>query len=126
MSRIEDRLAEDERRGDLGTARRRLASLAATRGYDPAVIERVARLSVRMGDWYEAGRWYAIVDSTDAEAPLAIERFQAAAGGPEVAAWRIPLAEKVRNRADLPLAVRDRLGKRLESPVTLPDRARTP
>ncbi len=66
----------DERAGDLGSARSRLASYVVTTDYDPETCERIARLSLRMGDLTEAGRWYFLSDSTDAAADDCIHRFK--------------------------------------------------
>lgn len=70
-----DRAERDERAGDFGSAKRRMQSYLATVGYSPEICERLARLSLRMGDPAEAGRWYFLADSTDPEAAPSIERF---------------------------------------------------
>jgi hypothetical protein len=73
--------AEDERSGDLGSARRRLMSYVSTQGYDEGIVEQIARICIRMHDLREAGRWYFLCDSKDAEAAEAIERFSASCNG---------------------------------------------
>lgn len=70
-----DRAEQDERQGDLGSARVRLISLATTSPYSPELYERIARLCCRMGDRTEAGRWYLLCDSADTEAAACIERL---------------------------------------------------
>ncbi len=70
-----DRANFDERAGDLGSARRRLTSLASSIDYDPRLCERIARLCVKMCDPVEAGRWYFLSDSSDAESPACISKF---------------------------------------------------
>lgn len=70
-----DRAEQDERQGDLGSSRVRLISLTITSPYNPELYERIARLCCRMGDRTEAGRWYLLCDSADAEAAACIERF---------------------------------------------------
>ncbi|HYF14097.1 MAG TPA: DUF6584 family protein [Phycisphaerales bacterium] len=79
MSAIE-RAERDEQAGDLGTARMRLMSFVATGDAGPDECERIARLSVRMGDPVEAGRWYFLCDSRDEQAAACIERFIARHG----------------------------------------------
>lgn len=76
MSAIE-RAQRDEAAGDLASAHQRLRSRIGSLGYDAGVCERLARLSVRMGDPAEAGRWYFLCESADAEAGPCIERFRA-------------------------------------------------
>src|SRR5690606_38053508 len=76
-----DRAEQDERAGDFGSAKRRLQSYLATVGYSADLCERLARLSLRMGDPVEAGRWYFLADSADPEAAAAIERFVTECGG---------------------------------------------
>lgn len=61
--------------GDLGSARRRLMSRAVSKGYEPGVCERVARLCVQMRDPIEAGRWYFLCESADPEAGPLVERY---------------------------------------------------
>ncbi len=51
-----ERARLDIERGDLGSARRRLMSLAQTKQYPEDVCEEIARLCVRMHDPIEAGR----------------------------------------------------------------------
>jgi hypothetical protein len=70
-----ERAERDEHAGDLGTARMRLMSFVATGDAGPDECERIARLSVRMGDPVEAGRWYFLCDSRDEQAAACIERF---------------------------------------------------
>lgn len=74
MSAI-DRANLDEQAGDLGSARRRLMSLASSGEYDPRLCERIARICVKMSDPVEAGRWYFVSDSSDAESPACITKF---------------------------------------------------
>lgn len=76
-----DRVRADEEAGDLGSARKRLAAHAAAANFDPGVCEQIARLSMRMHDPVEAGRWYFLCDSPDLEASAAIDRFIATCAG---------------------------------------------
>ncbi len=76
MSRhVFKRAAEDEAKGDLGSARDRLAASAAGTGFPPETCEAVARLSVRMHDPMEAGRWFLLTACDDDEARKAIDFF---------------------------------------------------
>ncbi len=107
--RVFERAAEDERRGDLGSARQRLRSFLHSSGYHPEAIEQVARLSMRMRDPYEAGRWYSLIDSKDPESAAAIELFQHRCGGVEGASGRLPLINALTRTTELPPAVRARV-----------------
>lgn len=76
MSRhVFKRAAEDEAHGDLGSARDRLAASAAGTGFPAETCEAVARLSVRMHDPIQAGRWFLLTACDDEEALKAIEFF---------------------------------------------------
>jgi hypothetical protein len=100
----------DEQQGDLGSARARLRSYLSSTGYDPAVCERIARISMKMQDPVEAGRWYFLCDSADADAAPAIERFCAAAGGePRQIYGQLPAFYRRISRERLPGAVLERL-----------------
>jgi hypothetical protein len=100
----------DEQQGDLGSARARLRSYLSSTGYDPAVCERIARISMKMQDPVEAGRWYFLCDSADADAAPAIERFCAAAGGePRQIYAQLPAFYRTISRERLPGAVLERL-----------------
>ncbi|HYE60799.1 MAG TPA: DUF6584 family protein [Phycisphaerales bacterium] len=130
-----DRAAHDEANGDLASARRRLASYlrtlagkggtreplpsqlagveaAAQAAYRPEIIERVARLCLRMGDPAAAGQWYFLIDSSDEHAPASIARFEASRGHNPFQLW-IALPPWARN---LPLdayppAARERIAR---------------
>jgi hypothetical protein len=65
----------DLARGDLGSARRRLASAVGSGAYDPELLARIAELSVRMGDPVQAGRYWLLTPSTGQEVEAAIEAF---------------------------------------------------
>ncbi len=84
-------------------------SRAAQVPYSPELFERIARLCIRMGDMAEAGRWYAVIASTDEAAPRAIEVFLGRCKGNE---WQIlsqiPHAAAQVDAANLPAAVRKR------------------
>jgi hypothetical protein len=69
------RAAYDEAKGDLGSARERLAASASATGFPPKTCEAVARLSVRMHDPTEAGRWFLLTACEDDQARKAIEFF---------------------------------------------------
>lgn len=43
--------------------------------YDPRLCEQIARICVKMSDPVEAGRWYFLSDSSDAESPACITKF---------------------------------------------------
>ncbi|MCC6968858.1 MAG: hypothetical protein IT434_01425 [Phycisphaerales bacterium] len=73
--KAEVRAILDEKAGDLGSARRRLMSLASSSTYDPRLCEQIARICVKMSDPKEAGRWYFLSDSDDPESPGCITEF---------------------------------------------------
>jgi len=74
-------LERDIAAGDLGAARRRLASYIRSVGFSAEMCERIARISVMMRDPAEAGRWYFAIDSSDPEAEGAISVFVESCGG---------------------------------------------
>lgn len=57
MSAIE-RADRDLERGDYGMARERLASYLNSKGYDPAMLERLGQLCYEMRDLAQAGRYW--------------------------------------------------------------------
>ncbi|MBX3316718.1 MAG: hypothetical protein KF902_07635 [Phycisphaeraceae bacterium] len=75
-----DRVRQDETNGDLASAKNRLCSHAVTTRFDPHICEQIARICVRMQNPTEAGRWYFLSDSGDAESSACIEKFLAAHG----------------------------------------------
>lgn len=102
-----DRAREDEERGDLGSARKRLTSYAAAH-FKPEDCERVARLSMRMKDPVEAGRWYFLCDSADAESPDAVRCFLQSCGNqPRHVLSALPRG--IRSRNDWPAGAAGRL-----------------
>jgi hypothetical protein len=107
-----DRAQRDEAAGDLGSARRRLLSFVRNQGFDAAACEQVARLSMRMGDPEEAGRWYFVCESSDPESQAAIERFRAR-HGPHARQLLLALPRFARygSRATLPPQVAARLSE---------------
>jgi len=78
---LDDRLETDLARGDLGAARRRLTSRVASGGYSPEALERVAELSLRMGDLAQAGRYAFLIERASPELERAREAFVTACGG---------------------------------------------
>lgn len=111
-----DRAERDAQAGDFGSAKRRLQSRLNTVGYAPELCERLARLSLRMGDPLEAGRWCFLCDSRDPQAPEAIHRFVAdCRGDVQSLLYRLPAKTKLDSWDPYPEAVRDRL-KRLGLP----------
>ena len=119
-----DRAKRDEAAGDLGSARRRLVSFVRNQGYDAAACEQIARLSTRMGDPEEAGRWYFVCESSDPESPAAIERFRARHGPqPRQLLLALPRFARYGSRAALPpqVAVRlSELGPPFDEPPSKP------
>ncbi len=105
-----ERAARDAQRGDLGSARRRLRSRIASAGYSPEVCEELARLSLRMSDPFEAGRWYYLCDSSDPESAGAVESFvRACKNNPRQIAAQIPASVRRAAPESLPPAVRRRI-----------------
>jgi hypothetical protein len=119
-----ERAERDAQQGDLGSARRRLCSYVASVGYSGAVCEKLARLSIRMNDPVEAGRWYFLCDSADIEAPPAIERFRRACGThPRQIYGQLPARLRDISLEGLPAAARERiaaLGTARRNPVGAP------
>jgi hypothetical protein len=105
-------LAEaDVARGDLGTARRRLASAVASQPYAPDLLGRIADLSLRMGDPVQAGRYFLLSDRTGAEVDAAVEAFARSCGRePRRMAWELPRFRARWDLAALTPAARSRLG----------------
>ena len=108
---VHHRAAQDEAGGDLGSAKRRLASYAVSANtFDPSICERIARLCVRMQDPTEAGRWYILCDSKDTESSDCIQRFTASCGGtPDQVLSQIPRGLKLTSLAEYPPVVAARL-----------------
>lgn len=105
-----DRANFDERAGDLGSARRRLMSLASSSMYDPRLCEHIARLCVKMSDPVEAGRWYFLSDSSDAESPACITKFlQQFNRHPKQAILQIPTNLRLESVDRYPPVVGERL-----------------
>ena len=99
----QQRADEDIRRGDFGSARRRLSSAARSLKYSPESCERVARLSVRMNDPVEAGRWYFLCASSDAQADALVDVFVNSCGRDArkvAAALPAKVMQRVRARPD--------------------------
>ena len=100
----------DEQAGDLGSACRRLTSLASSIAYDPRLCERIARLCVKMCDPVEAGRWYFLTDSSDDESPACITKFlEQFNRHPKQAIRQIPSNLRLESVDRYPPAVRERL-----------------
>jgi hypothetical protein len=69
------RVQADIDRGDLGSARRRLASTVGSRGYVPDLLAKVAELSVQMRDPVQAGRYWLLTPASGPEVEAAVEAF---------------------------------------------------
>ncbi|MEQ9095129.1 MAG: hypothetical protein RIE32_02570 [Phycisphaerales bacterium] len=110
------RAREDRERGDLGSARRRLASLVALCGFDRALCREIADISLEMGDPLEAGRWLFLCVSDSSSEPEAIlaalDQFvRDCRAEPSVIASRLPAVAKSVPPERLPPAVRERLAE---------------
>lgn len=109
-----DRAANDRAAGDLGTAKRRLASLLDTTGYDPGVCRELAEICLDMRDPIEAGRWvYLCEDASDSPNDAAREAMAAFVGkcrnDPATIAGRLPRFVKTTRSESLPEPVQARL-----------------
>ena len=120
-----ERIDADERAGDLGSARLRLESRAASTGYDAETCERIARISVRMQDPVEAGRWYFLCESSDPASQPCIDKFLARHGSrPQAILSALPraLVRAVGNGKGPAIARQrvDELAARLDVPAKFP------
>lgn len=70
-----DRAERDVERGDLGSARHRLASHLPRVGYSPALLRRLGEISLGMKDPIEAGRYLLLSDAVGEEVEGAVEAF---------------------------------------------------
>jgi hypothetical protein len=75
------RAEQDVARGDLGSARRRMASFVVSADYEPDVLARLGDVCRAMGDPVEAGRWYLLSSADGPEVDEAVGRFVAACRG---------------------------------------------
>lgn len=69
------RAERDIAKGDLGTARNRLASLLTSNGYDAGLLTVLGELSLRMGDPVSAAKYWLLSDREGADAEAKIEAF---------------------------------------------------
>lgn len=109
-----ERAALDRARGDLGSARRRLASLLDSSGYDAQACHELAALCLEMGDPVQAGRWLYICERdegpTEPDAHAALAAFTAdCRDDPVVMASRLPRFIKTAPPGALPGSVQARL-----------------
>lgn len=109
--RVVERALADVGAGDLGKARRRLQSYIHASGFDGAVCLQIARISLEMKDPREAGRWYFLVSSTDADAECCVAEFIRASGGTqEQVRASLPRGLTTATPSRLPAAAAERLG----------------
>lgn len=105
-----DRVQQDEANGDLASAKNRLCSHALSTRFEPSVCEQIARICVRMQNPIEAGRWYFLSESTDAESAPSIEVFRAThRGAPRQIISQLPQGAKNKPLEDWTPAVSARL-----------------
>ncbi|CAG0952092.1 hypothetical protein ANRL2_00172 [Anaerolineae bacterium] len=75
-----------------------------------AWCERIARICVKMSDPTEAGRWYLLADSSDAESQPCIDRFLSRFGRqPNQAMSQFPMSLRFEKLTDYPPTVASRL-----------------
>ncbi len=104
------RAREDEQRGDLGRARRRLKSLLRHTGYDPDLLAELGRISYEMRDLFEAGRYWLTSGATGDDVDRAIEAFIRQAGGkPESVRSQLPRVMRLASAEKYPAVVQQRL-----------------
>jgi hypothetical protein len=84
-----DRVERDIARGDLGSARRRLASFIGSAPYDPETLARVGDLCALMQDPLQAGRFWFLSSREGAEVESAIESFAASLDDGRLV-WELP------------------------------------
>ncbi|MCO6437443.1 MAG: hypothetical protein J5J06_10180 [Phycisphaerae bacterium] len=107
-----DRVEHDVRRGDFGSARRRLGSYLATCGYDPAVLRRLGEISLEMKDPLEAGRYWLLSDVEGDEAERTIEAFVHSAGpDPRTIAAQLPRTCYLESVEKFPPKAQERIKK---------------
>ena len=90
-------------RGDLGSAKRLLKSAAHASEFSPELCERIARVSAAMKDPVEAGRWYFLCASSDAQADALVDVFVNSCGRDArkvAAALPAKVMQRVRARPD--------------------------
>lgn len=109
MSALE-RAEEDMRRGDYAMARQRLAAYLDQKGYDPALLDRLGEISLRMHDPFSAGRYWLTAPREDEQAEAAIAAFRSRAGvQKEQILNQLPPVVRALKPEDMPARVRERL-----------------
>jgi hypothetical protein len=123
-----ERADEDVARGDLGSARRRLASFVASGEYRPDVLARVGNLCLTMGDPVEAGRWYLLSSAEGTDVEHAVRRFVDTCGGnPAQALATLPHFRRRSDFAQYAGAPRARIEQfGLSAPLEVEARLRNP
>jgi hypothetical protein len=100
----------DVREGDIGTARRRLASYIACTAYEPELCSTIGDLCMMMKDPTEAAKWYIIGSETNDEIESCIEKYiHANRKHPGAIIANIPGRARLASTADYPEIVQDRL-----------------
>lgn len=109
-SPILERVEQDLARGDLALARVRLVDHLSAVGYRADLMARVARIAARMGDPFDAGRFWLLSEDDDPQAAPAIAEFVRRAGGkPESICGALPGFTRRIPLDHYPPAVRRRL-----------------
>jgi hypothetical protein len=104
------RAETDVERGDLGSARRRLASFIASAGYTPEILTRAAEISMQMRDPVQAGRYWLLTPAEGVPVEGAIEVFALACHhNPQQMASELPRFKLRHKVASYPEVVQSRL-----------------
>ncbi|OAB62526.1 hypothetical protein AY599_17100 [Leptolyngbya valderiana BDU 20041] len=109
-----DRARDDRQRGDLGSAKRRLASLLDSTGYDADVCRELAGVCLEMQDPIESGRWFYLCEDAPGQSNKAARDAMQAfvvdcRDDPMIIASRLPRFIKRAPLETLPPGVRSRL-----------------
>lgn len=106
------RAQADVDRGDLGSARRRVASFISSTTYRPDVLAMAADISFKMHDPVQAGRYWLLTPAIGPEVEDAIEAFaRACHHDAQVMASEMPRFKERCKVAAYPEVVRERLAR---------------
>lgn len=110
MSELAQRIRDDEACGDLGMAKRRLASYLRTKGFDSEILARIGPVCYAMRDPAEAGRYWLLSGASGPEVDVATELFVQRVGRvPAQVVSQLPRKLRLRTLGEYPAAAQARL-----------------